>query len=62
MKAHDLTGAGSPDKASTIIAPKPAHNLALGIVLITSAFLCAAIMSALSKEPADVPALLILFL
>jgi drug/metabolite transporter (DMT)-like permease len=41
---------------------KPAHKLALGIVLITSAFLCAAIMSALSKEGAGIPAWLILFL
>jgi drug/metabolite transporter (DMT)-like permease len=61
-EAHDHTGAASPDKASPVIAPKPAHKLALGIVLITSAFLCSAIMSALSKEAAHIPALLILFL
>lgn len=37
-------------------------NLPLGIALITAAFLCAAIMSAFSKEAAGVPALLLLFL
>ena len=61
-KTHELSGTTSPNKASTVIASKPAHKLALGIVLITSAFLCAAIMSALSKKAAGIPALLILFL
>lgn len=38
------------------------HNLPLGIVLITVAFFCAAVMSALSKAAAGVPPLLLLFL
>jgi len=37
-------------------------NLPAGIALITSAFFCAAVMSALSKAAAGVPALLLLFL
>jgi len=37
-------------------------SLPLGILLITSAFFCAAVMSAFSKEAGDVPALLLLFL
>jgi len=37
-------------------------NLPLGIGLITSAFLCAAIMSAFSKAAVGIPALLLLFL
>ena len=61
-KTHELSGTTPPNKASTVVASIPAHKLALGIVLITSAFLCAAIMSALSKEAAGIPALLILFL
>lgn len=38
------------------------HKLSLGILLITSAFLCSAILSTFSKEAAGVPPLLILFL
>jgi len=38
------------------------HNLPLGIVLITVAFFCAAVMSALSKAASGVPPLLLLFL
>lgn len=38
------------------------HNRSLGIVLITLAFLCAAVMSALSKAASGVPPLLLLFL
>jgi len=38
------------------------HNLPLGIVLITAAFFCAAVMSALSKAASGVPPLLLLFL
>jgi drug/metabolite transporter (DMT)-like permease len=38
------------------------HHLSLGILLITSAFFCSAIMSALSKEASGVPSLLILSL
>jgi drug/metabolite transporter (DMT)-like permease len=38
------------------------HNLPFGIVLITLAFFCAAVMSTLSKLAAGVPPLLILFL
>lgn len=40
----------------------PGRNLGLGIFLITSAFLAAAVMSAFSKAATHVPALLILFL
>lgn len=40
----------------------PGRNLGLGILLITIAFLSAAIMSAFSKAAAQVPAVLILFL
>lgn len=39
-----------------------ARNLPLGIALISSAFLCAAIMSSFSKEATGVPPLLTLFL
>jgi drug/metabolite transporter (DMT)-like permease len=38
------------------------HNRSLGIVLITLAFFCAAVMSALSKAASGVPPLLLLFL
>ena len=38
------------------------HNLPLGTVLITVAFFCAAVMSALSKAASGVPPLLLLFL
>jgi drug/metabolite transporter (DMT)-like permease len=38
------------------------RNLPLGIVLITAAFFCAAVMSALSKAASGVPPLLLLFL
>lgn len=37
-------------------------NLTAGIILITAAFFCAAVMSAFSKAAAGVPALLLLFL
>lgn len=43
-------------------AGRAGGNLALGIVLITLAFFFAAVMSALSKAAAGVPALLLLFL
>jgi drug/metabolite transporter (DMT)-like permease len=43
-------------------APGPAHNLGLGIVLITAAFFCAAVMSAFSKAASGVSPLLLLFL
>lgn len=42
--------------------PAPGKNLPLGIILITSAFFCAAVMSAFSKAASGVPALLLLFL
>jgi drug/metabolite transporter (DMT)-like permease len=45
-----------------IKAQTAGHKLSIGIPLITFAFLCSAIMSALSKEAAGVPPLLILFL
>lgn len=38
------------------------HNLPKGILLITAAFFCAAVMSTLSKAASGVPSLLILFL
>lgn len=38
------------------------HNLPLGIALITVAFLCSAVMSALSKAASGAPPLMILFL
>lgn len=40
----------------------PKRSLALGITLITLAFFCAAVMSALSKAATGIPALLLLFL
>ncbi len=45
-----------------IKAQSSGHSLSLGITLITLAFLCAAVMSALSKAALGVPPLLILFL
>ncbi len=41
---------------------EPVHNLYRGILLITSAFFCAAVMSAFSKAASGVPPLLLLFL
>jgi drug/metabolite transporter (DMT)-like permease len=61
-KTHRLSETTSVNKNSTVIASKLGRRLALGILLITSAFLCAAIMSALSKEASGIPALLILFM
>lgn len=43
-------------------AQSSGHNLPLGIALITLAFFCAAVMSALSKAASGVPPLLLLFL
>lgn len=40
----------------------PTHNLTAGILLITAAFLCASIMSALSKAATGISPLLLLFL
>jgi drug/metabolite transporter (DMT)-like permease len=45
-----------------IRAQTAGHNLPRGITLITSAFFCAAVMSALSKAASGVPPLMILFL
>jgi drug/metabolite transporter (DMT)-like permease len=42
--------------------PTSDRNLYLGIILITAAFFCAAVMSAFSKSASSVPPLLLLFL
>jgi drug/metabolite transporter (DMT)-like permease len=46
----------------SIQAESAGHKLYLGILLITAAFFCAAVMSTFSKEATGVPPLLILFL
>jgi drug/metabolite transporter (DMT)-like permease len=55
MKETSLT-------VQTISAEPSKRNLPLGVTLITAAFLCAAIMSSLSKAAVGVPPLLTLFL
>ena len=40
----------------------PSHNLTAGILLITAAFFCASVMSALSKAASEISPLLLLFL
>ncbi len=45
-----------------IKAQSAGHNLPLGITLITLAFFCAAVMSAISKEASSVPPLMTLFM
>ena len=52
---------GSGDNAPSAHGHPTRRNLPLGVLLITSAFLCAAIMSTFSKEASAVPSLLILF-
>jgi drug/metabolite transporter (DMT)-like permease len=43
-------------------SPSTSNNLTAGIVLITAAFFCASVMSALSKAASDISPLLLLFL
>ena len=48
--------------AMDLRAQNAGHKLGLGIAIITAAFFCSASMSALSKEAAAVPSVIILFL